>query len=336
MVIILTVAALLALLFESNAIRLDFNSDNSDFEIYYTSQIKVHTRNPDYHYTARKSETQSLHIHKVENDPTKGSYYEFILQTRRFTSNVTEYQQEDRIHDSDTLNRDMKNNYPLFSNVVRYKIRSNGELVEPADVPNAADLNDESFQEIPGYPRISDTLPMELISSFYQAAIKHDSLLGDEKTNKKAVKKIKGNLALGHYHANELFNVLFKPKKQSTKQKAANEQSISVVNGRLDDSNNDTTIIDARLKGSLKMDVNSGIVKYFKINTGRDIEHPRIGLHWLYEEIVITVTDMKTIMEEIKQQREKDAKRGIETKAKSDTDGTEETEETDRGNKNEL
>ena len=152
------------------------------------------------------------------------------------------------------------------------------------------------------------------------------------------VKKMKGNLQLGHYHNNEIFNVLFKPKSQTTKNKANNEQSVGVVNGRLDESNTDTTIIDARLKGDLKIDVDSGIVKYFKINTGRDIEHPRIGLHWLYEEIVITITDMKTIMEEIRQQREQDAKRGIEIKGAgaAAAGGGGDTEDTNPGSKNEL
>ena len=182
-----TILIICVVLFESNGLRLDFNTDNSDYEIYYTSQIKVHTRNPDYHYTAQKSETQSLHIHKVDNDPEHGSYYEFILQTRRFASNVTEYGQEERLYDSDTLNRELKENYPLFKNVIRYKLRSNGELVEPADVPNASDKDKDkdSIQDIPGFPRISDTLPMEIITSFYNAAIKYDTLFDKKSTKKK-------------------------------------------------------------------------------------------------------------------------------------------------------
>ena len=89
---------------------------------------------------------------------------------------------------------------------------------------------------------------------------------------------------------NEQFSVLFKEKNSKKKNNGVrNEKSFSILNGRLLDMT-DYKIIDAKIKGSIGIDVDTGLITYFKLYSQREIDDINFGPHALKEEMTLRIT----------------------------------------------
>lgn len=272
------------LLVITGAIKLEFE-DKVEYDVIYTSKLDIQTTHPQYYYKADSIETQSLIIEKI------GSNYEFTLRTVHFRWNISEFNKTDQIHDSKSATEEEIASNPLFHTIVKFTLSSqNGATIHSPMV-----LDDESFDETTGeaqttMPRTSqedlqraDALSLRILLSFYQTSKK----ISINKDTQSTLQRWKGKLFMPRQTVEETYSVVFKPKKQTSKNKANNEKVIDIKNGRL--LGDDPQVQHASLHGKLSINLDTGIVSSLKLMSVRDVEDPKVGPHRLNEEMTLSI-----------------------------------------------